>query len=250
MPPRQSPAGIEVTRRVLSHKDLRTIPDQACPERLSRTFRSAALQLVCHSSLCTGSAKLYAEREEEIWRAAVTAGWGHVIDLRDVYLPRCSVLTCIGVKHRILDGTRMSGADWYLLTWKRTFDISSRSQRKEYAYFFVVTAIVGFALLCLGTAFGADETQTITPTRVLIGLYFAAVMVPRTSLMIRRLHDLEITGWLALLGFVPCAGLALDVFCLAADTNPRPNKWGVSPKYQDAQRWMAFTQGNGADYQR
>jgi uncharacterized membrane protein YhaH (DUF805 family) len=141
----------------------------------------------------------------------------------------------------------MSGADWYLLSWKRAFEINGRSQRKEFAYFFVVNILAGFALVCIGNAFGSDETQTMTPARVLIGLYFAAIVVPRTSLMIRRLHDIELTGWLAVLGLVPLAGLVLDVFCLIADTNPRPNKWGVSPKYQDAQRWMTFVNRNGID---
>ncbi len=133
----------------------------------------------------------------------------------------------------------MSGTDWYLHAWKRAFDIGGRSQRKEFAYFFVVTVVVGLALLGIGSAFGSDEAQTMTPTRVLMGLFFAAIIVPRFTLTIRRLHDIEITGWLALLGLVPYAGLVLDAFCLIADTNPRPNKWGVSPKFKEAQRWMA-----------
>jgi uncharacterized membrane protein YhaH (DUF805 family) len=136
-------------------------------------------------------------------------------------------------------GERMSGADWYLHAWKKPFDISGRSQRKEYAYFFVVTVLIGCALLGAGSAFGSDEMQTMTPTRVLMGLFFAAIIVPRFTLTIRRLHDVGISGWLALLGLVPYAGLLIDVFCLIADTNPRPDKWGISPKFKDAQRWMA-----------
>ena len=141
----------------------------------------------------------------------------------------------------------MSEIHWYLLAWKRAFEIKGRSQRKEFAYFFIVNILAGLAVFGIGNAFGSDETQTITPTRVLIGLYFAAIIVPRTSLIIRRLHDIEITGWLAVLGLVPLAGLVLDVFCLIADTNPRPNKWGVSRKYQEAQRWMTFMNRNGID---
>jgi uncharacterized membrane protein YhaH (DUF805 family) len=141
----------------------------------------------------------------------------------------------------------MSGADWYLLAWKRTFDLRGRSQRKEFAYFFIVTVVAGIALLNIGNAIGSDGTQTITPTRVLMGLYFAAIIGPRFTLTIRRLHDVEITGWLALLGLVPYAGLVLDVFCLIADTNPRPNKWGVSPKFKEAQRWMTSMYRKGID---
>lgn len=144
----------------------------------------------------------------------------------------------------------MSGTDWYLHAWKRAFDIKGRSQRKEFVYFFVVTVLVGFALLGTGIVFGSDETQTMTPTRVLMGLFFAAIIIPRFTLTIRRLHDIEISGWLALLGLVPCAGLVIDVFCLIADTNPRPNKWGVSPKFKEAQLWMASLNRESIDCER
>jgi uncharacterized membrane protein YhaH (DUF805 family) len=137
----------------------------------------------------------------------------------------------------------MSGADWYLLAWKRALDIRGRSRRKEYAYFFVVTALGGLALLGIGSLFGSDEAETITPTRVLLGLYFAGIIVPKTTLIVRRLHDVEMSGWLSLLSLVPYAGLVVDVFCLIADTNPRPNKWGVSPKFASAQRWMTSLHG-------
>ena len=110
----------------------------------------------------------------------------------------------------------MGGADWYLLAWKRAFDIRGRSRRKEFAYFFIVSALVGLLLLGIGGEFGSDETQTIAPTHLLLGLYFAAIIVPKITLNVRRLHDVEMSGWLALLGLVPYAGLVLDVFCLIA----------------------------------
>jgi len=139
----------------------------------------------------------------------------------------------------------MGGADWYLLAWKRAFDIRGRSRRKEFAYFFIVSVLVGLLLLGIGGEFGSDETQTIAPTHLLLGLYFAGIIVPKITLNVRRLHDVEMSGWLALLGLVPYAGLVLDVFCLIADSNPRPNRWGVSPKFASTQRWM--TSLNGKD---
>jgi len=141
----------------------------------------------------------------------------------------------------------MSIPDWYLLAWKRSFDIKGRSQRREFAYFFIVSVIVGLALLSVGSTLASDESQTITPTRLLIGLYLAAIIVPKFTLTVRRLHDVEMSGWFAPLCLVPYAGLVLDVFCLIADSNPRPNKWGVSPKFKDAQRWMTSLHTKGLD---
>jgi uncharacterized membrane protein YhaH (DUF805 family) len=132
----------------------------------------------------------------------------------------------------------MSGADWYLLAWRRAFDIKGRSQRKEFAYYFLATVLVAIALLVLSSAFGSNETETATSMRVLLGLFLALVIVPKTTLTVRRLHDVEMNGWLALFSLVPYAGLVLDVFCLIADSNPRPNKWGISPKFSETQRWM------------
>jgi len=132
----------------------------------------------------------------------------------------------------------MGGADWYLVAWKRTFDIRGRSQRKEFACFFVVSLVVALALLVLGSEFGDSEGAVVPPARVLIGFYLAAIIIPKTTLTVRRLHDVDMSGWLALLSLVPCAGLVLDVFCMIADTNPRPNRWGVSPKFSLTQRWM------------
>jgi uncharacterized membrane protein YhaH (DUF805 family) len=139
----------------------------------------------------------------------------------------------------------MSGMHWYLLAWKRAFDIRSRSIQKEFGYFFLPNALLFTLLAGVVTAFdNGDEMRSWI--RLAFYLCLATILVPRTSLMVRRLHDIGITGWVSLLGLVPFAGLVLDVFCLMADSNPRPNKWGVSPKFAESQRWMAFMNRNGS----
>jgi uncharacterized membrane protein YhaH (DUF805 family) len=132
----------------------------------------------------------------------------------------------------------MSGIDWYLLAWKRAFDIRGRSRRKEFGYFFLPNVFLFILLEGVVTTFDKSEELTSWPVLAFC-LCLATIIVPRSSLIIRRLHDLGITGWLFLLGLIPFAGLGLDVFCLFADSNPRPNKWGISPKFEESQRWMA-----------
>ena len=139
----------------------------------------------------------------------------------------------------------MSGMHWYLLAWRRAFDIRSRSIQKEFGYFFLPHVLLFTLLAGVVTAFdNSEETQSWI--RLAFYLCIATTIVPRTSLMIRRLHDIGITGWVSLLGLVPFAGLVLDVFCLMADSNPRPNRWGVSPKFAESQRWMTFMNNNGS----
>ena len=140
----------------------------------------------------------------------------------------------------------MSGIHWYLLAWKRAFDIRGRSIQKEFGYFFLPNALLFTLMAGVVTAFDNSEEMTSWSQRAFC-LCLATIIVPRSSLMIRRLHDIGITGWLFLLGLVPFAGLALDVFCLLADSNPRPNKWGVSPKFAESQRWMTYMYREGID---
>jgi uncharacterized membrane protein YhaH (DUF805 family) len=136
----------------------------------------------------------------------------------------------------------MSEVDWCLLAWRRAFDITGRSRRKEFAYFLLVAVLGALVLFSIGIALGSGEAETMTRINMSLGLYFVAITVPKSALTIRRLHDVEMSGWFFLLGLVPVAGLVLDAFCLLADSNPRPNKWGVSPKFETTQRWMASEQ--------
>ena len=126
----------------------------------------------------------------------------------------------------------MNSVNWYFLAWNRTFEVSGRSRRKEFVYFFLVSVLIAFLLFGIGSMLGPNEPRTITRIRAFIGFYLAAIIVPKSTLTIRRLHDVDVTGWLFLLGLVPLAGLVLDAFCLFADSDPRPNRWGVSPKFE------------------
>ncbi|MBI4901848.1 MAG: DUF805 domain-containing protein, partial [Actinobacteria bacterium] len=62
------------------------------------------------------------------------------------------------------------------------------------------------------------------------GLVFLAVIVPATSLGVRRLHDANQSGWMYLLALIPTVGpLALLVF-MAQASNP------AGARFDDAMR--------------
>jgi len=75
----------------------------------------------------------------------------------------------------------MSWVNWYLLAWNRTFEINGRSRRKEFGYFFLVTALLALVLLGVGVAFGPNEALTTARIRVSMGLYLAVVIVPKST---------------------------------------------------------------------
>jgi len=57
------------------------------------------------------------------------------------------------------------------------------------------------------------------------------LLIPSVAVLIRRLHDLDRTGWWALFMFLPILGtLLLLVFCVMKGTEG-PNRFGPDPLF-------------------
>ena len=70
---------------------------------------------------------------------------------------------------------------------------------------------------------GLGEIGTI----ILVILYFAA-LIPSISVGVRRLHDIDRSGWWYLITFIPLASLLLLVFFCMSGTKG-PNRFGEDP---------------------
>lgn len=128
--------------------------------------------------------------------------------------------------------------NWMLLPYRRYFEFSGRSRRREYWMFvlFYVLVFVG-----LNAAFGTNQV-TRTPTGfgygsqlvggggLIGGLFALASFVPALALSVRRLHDQDRSGWLLLLGLIPLfGGFVLFVFMCLEGTRGA-NRFGPDPK--------------------
>ena len=102
---------------------------------------------------------------------------------------------------------------------------SGRASRSEYWWVALVLGVVGFILQILTGLLGAAGSTTTSTGNVpgpggivgliLIFVFYLAVLIPSIALLVRRLHDGNFSGWLALLGLIPfVGGLALLVFSL------------------------------------
>jgi len=66
---------------------------------------------------------------------------------------------------------------------------------------------------------------------LLLGAYTLATFIPSLAVTVRRLHDINRSGWWLLIGLIPLGGLVLLIFvCL--DSNPGPNEYGPNPKLE------------------
>ncbi len=77
------------------------------------------------------------------------------------------------------------------------------------------------------TGTSSNHLVTVNIISLLVGLIVIVVLIPVSlSLSIRRLHDLDRPGILALLGFVPYAGALFSLYLLFAPGTIGPNKYG------------------------
>lgn len=137
--------------------------------------------------------------------------------------------------------------DWMLLPFRRYFDFSGRSRRKEYWMFALLMVIAyaicgAFMLSSLVPYLGTGQLpQSFTPMfwvgTVLAGLFTLAIIIPSLAVTVRRLHDRGLSGWWYLgvvaVGQVPYLGQLVNLgflvlMCLPGQAGA--NRFGSDPK--------------------
>lgn len=119
--------------------------------------------------------------------------------------------------------------------FKAPFSFDGRIRRIEYLLSSllggIVTAIafwlgVGTALFgaASGSGSGFGFGMFIGFIALIAGLWF---MIAQD---VKRLHDVDKSGWLLLLVLVPIVNIALGLYLLLADGTVGPNRYGADPK--------------------
>lgn len=105
--------------------------------------------------------------------------------------------------------------------FKKYATFSGRASRSEYWWVTLVNGVVSNLFYFLAVFAGVNEANVLAAIAVgLLCAWGLATLVPAVALVVRRLHDANISGWMALLGLIPLAGgIILLVFVL---TGPRP----------------------------
>jgi|APTNR8051073442_1049403.scaffolds.fasta_scaffold02894_6 uncharacterized membrane protein YhaH (DUF805 family) len=120
---------------------------------------------------------------------------------------------------------------------QRYADGNGRARRKEFwgftlfAYLFLIVPI----LLCWVAAASIDPSMESDASAgvFMVGffvfcLFGLALIIPSIVVQVRRLHDVGMSGWLYLLGFVPFGGVFLFVVALMP-SQQQTNQYGPVP---------------------
>src|SRR4028119_1710158 len=93
---------------------------------------------------------------------------------------------------------------WYLEALKKYAVFGGRARRKEYWYFVLFSLIVSLVLSAIDALLGTFSSST--NVGLLGGIYGLAIIIPTIAVSVRRLHELDRTGWGGLIGLGPGVG--------------------------------------------
>ena len=106
---------------------------------------------------------------------------------------------------------------------RRYFDFNTRATRTEFWMFTLVVFVGGIIALIIDTALGNGQSGPPFIT----ALWIIPHYIPALAVAVRRLHDIDRTGWWVLIGVIPIGALVLIVFYCQAST-PGVNRFGVA----------------------
>lgn len=117
--------------------------------------------------------------------------------------------------------------EWYLKVVRDNYaNFEGRARRSEYWYFTLMNFLVAVVLGALSGVAGF--------IMYIYYLYALAVFIPGIAAGVRRLHDINKSGWFLLLAFVPLVNIWL-IILLATEGTRGPNEYGADPKNPNAE---------------
>lgn len=117
--------------------------------------------------------------------------------------------------------------NWFLAAVKKYAVFSGRARRAEYWYFALFYLLLYIALLIVDVLTGTFDLMT--GYGLCSGVFALAMLVPSLALAVRRLHDIDRSGWWLLIGLIPLVGIiVIMVFTTMAGTRGE-NRFGPDP---------------------
>ncbi len=119
---------------------------------------------------------------------------------------------------------------WYLKVVKDNYaNFNGRARRSEYWYFALANFIICLLLSIIDMIiFGEDGINRLS------GLYSILVIIPSIAVSIRRMHDINKSGWWILINLIPFIGWIWFIVLACTEGDKASNQYGSDPKAEIA----------------
>jgi uncharacterized membrane protein YhaH (DUF805 family) len=114
----------------------------------------------------------------------------------------------------------MSFQDAVKTVFSKYATFSGRARRSEYWWFVLFAVLVQFVTYIIDfVLFGGGRTPITTIASL-------AMLLPGLAVTVRRLHDIDKSGWWIFLDLVPFVGAIVLIVWFCGEGTPGPNKFG------------------------
>jgi uncharacterized membrane protein YhaH (DUF805 family) len=115
--------------------------------------------------------------------------------------------------------TKERAFDLYKKAFQEYVNFKGRSTRREYWSFFLINMGIGFTIQILAAL--------VSPSfEVISVIYTLFAFLPSLSILVRRLHDTNRSGWHFLVTFIPIVGFFVILSYLLENSYPEENEYG------------------------
>jgi uncharacterized membrane protein YhaH (DUF805 family) len=115
------------------------------------------------------------------------------------------------------------------------FSPSSRIGRLRYLSHSFIFMVASYLVLAAGLGLAIGVSGIFW---VIVGVAYIAMIVVSVIMLIQRLHDLNKTGWMSLIMFIPLVNLFFVFYVLLAPGTPGTNNFGLQPPPNKTWNWI------------
>ena len=120
---------------------------------------------------------------------------------------------------------------WIVKCFRNYAVFNGRAGREEYTYFTLFVVFIQFFFLSVDFLIGweFENINEVIPVLPLFEISRLITILPALSVTVRRLHDINKSGWwvllvLTIIGFIPLA-----YYCFCEKSDKGENQYGLSP---------------------
>ncbi|MBO5456924.1 MAG: DUF805 domain-containing protein [Muribaculaceae bacterium] len=99
-------------------------------------------------------------------------------------------------------------------------NFNGRSSRSEFWWYALFTFILSSIISLI---FSGSTLQVVS------GIINLALLLPGLGLAVRRLHDVNKSGWWVLINLIPVVGWIIYIVWVVKESDPVPNQYGPVP---------------------